>query len=141
MARDVPRPGEGAPLKYNEELLAKAYEFPKQRLAEGKLPTIEGLAMHLGVVKATVYNWEAEYPEFAKVLDYMRCFQADELIQNGLSGKYNAAITAIMLSKHDYIRKTEEDVTSGGKPIGTPDESKAAEYLRFRQGAGGPSSK
>src|SRR5690349_17952968 len=64
------------------------------------LPTVEGLAVHLCVARATIYRCREDHPEFRDILEQILALQASMLIQNGLKGEFNSTITKLMLSKH-----------------------------------------
>ena len=72
-----------------------------------KLPSIEGLAFYLKISKDTIYQWEQLHPEFSDVISDLRLKQAERLINNGLSGDYNANIAKALLAKHGYVDKQE----------------------------------
>jgi len=123
----------GRPTEYSEAILktAQAYidscEDEVKQVVSGesekfttykekvivKLPTIEGLALYLKIHRDTIYTWEKQYLEFSDILNTLRVKQADRLINNGLSGDYNAYIAKALLSKHGYSEKTE--VEQSGK--------------------------
>jgi hypothetical protein len=89
------------------------------------LPTIEGLAVHLGVARATLYDWadpksDRFHAEFSHIFEQLKAAQASQLIQNGLVNNYNPTITKLMLTKHGYNDKAQVDHTSDGKPIAAP---------------------
>lgn len=128
----------GRPTEYNYEILKpkiEAYlqlcqdeltEFHKtrgeksdsyDRIVNVKIPTIEGLAVYLGINKNTIYDWESKYPEFSDDIDRLRAIQASRLIENGLAGTYNPTIAKVLLSKHGYKESTEQDLTSKGEKI------------------------
>ena len=66
------------------------------------LPTIEGLAVEIGVGRKTLYRWAEAHEEFRHTLDVLLSLQGSMLIQNGLKGEYNPTITKLMLSSnHD----------------------------------------
>src|SRR5262249_28803941 len=67
----------------------------------------EGLAVALGIARSTVYLWADKHPEFSDILELLLSQQAAQLIQNGLSGRYNSTITKLMLTKHGYSDKQE----------------------------------
>jgi hypothetical protein len=83
------------------------------------LPTLEGLAVHLGVSRQTLYDWgtpggERYQPDFSDILEQL---MAAQLVQNGLVNNYNPIITKLMLTTHSYRDKQEVDHTTNGKPI------------------------
>lgn len=125
--------GVGRPVEYNDNMLIKAQEYlasTHDRYDEQthkdivNLPTFEGLAIHLGVHRDTLYDWDSKYPEFSDIIERLKQFQAHRLINNGLSGKYNHTIAKLILSKHGYADKQEIDHTSLGKGLFDP-ETKA----------------
>ena len=85
------------------------------------LPTVEGLAVHMCVGRATIYRWREDHTEFRDILEQILALQASMLIQNRLKGEFNSTITKLMLSKHKgedgqpYMDK--QDISSGGQPI------------------------
>lgn len=128
----------GRPTEYNEEIVIKAKEYIDQcvddieeyhktrgdksdsyeRIVRVKLPTIEGLAVYLGVRKQTLYNWEEEHKEFLDVMDDLRNIQADRLINNGMNGDYNPTIAKVLLTKHGY--REGIDQTTNDKDLPQP---------------------
>ncbi len=116
----------GRPVIYGEEILKKADEYIlscEDSLRENskwnvKIPTIEGLAVHLGISRETVYAWEKETDkkEFSDILAILRAKQAERLINNGLSGDYNSTIAKVLLTKHGY-RDSQELSGPEGKDL------------------------
>lgn len=102
-----------------------------------KLPSIEGLALYLGIHKDTIYAWEKLHPEFSDVIGDLRAKQAEALINNGLSGAYNSTIAKVLLTKHGYRdqqeidQKTEHSGTVGftGINIIKPNEPGSSEEI------------
>lgn len=80
-----------------------------------KLPTIEGLALHLNTSRSTLYLWIESYPEFSDIIDELQEKQANMLIEKGLSGDYNPTIAKVLLTKHGY--REGVDATSGGEKL------------------------
>lgn len=108
--------------KLTEELIETARSYVEEKDTMNPvevLPTIERLSIILDVHRDTLYEWEKDNKAFADILRKLRASQADKLLQNSLIGRYNAVITKLMLSKHGYIEKTEQDLTSGGDKIET----------------------
>ena len=104
----------GRPTKYSDDLQAQAEEYILSYEDLGELvPTIVGLAIHLDVTTKTIYNWATEEkPEFLRIFTRVDQLQHRALVNGGLSGKYNPAITKMMLTKHGYSDKQELDHTS-----------------------------
>lgn len=127
----------GRPTKLDDAMLEKAHAYVTQTSVMGVhvlLPTIEGLALELDLDRDTIYAWEtvpelAEEPtdadvekrdlrtQFSYIVRRLRLSQAQKLLQNSLVGRYNPIITKLLLSKHGYVEKSEQDFTSGGNTI------------------------
>lgn len=119
------------PTKLSKTLIAKASQFFGDRRDDKMLlPTVEGLALELGISRDTVYDW-CDIPEeadaetrklkeqFSDIVSDLKSAQAEKLVQLGLSGRYNSAIAKLILSgKHGYVEKKETDITSGGESLG-----------------------
>lgn len=104
----------GRPSKLTDALIEQAarYATKDYRLQGEVIPTIEGLAVFLNVSRKTLYNWKAENEEFLHILDDLMARQAKELFSNGLTGDFNSTITKLILTKHGYSDRVEQDVTS-----------------------------
>lgn len=94
----------------------KGFTAYKQKVTV-KLPSIEGLAYAIKVHKDTIYEWEKIHDEFSDLINDLRAKQAERLINNGLSGDYNAYIAKALLAKHGYADRQEIDHTSKGDKI------------------------
>lgn len=111
----------GRPTKLTKALIAKAqgYLDDTSYMDTKLLPTVEGLAMRIGISRETAYEWEKSDEQFSDILEKLRQAQAEKLIQNGLMNRYNSTIAKMILSgKHGYVEKSQQDVTSDGKAIG-----------------------
>lgn len=117
----------GRPVEYNDQVVKRATDYvnecedKEEQVVTGEsekftsyknklkvnLPTIEGLAVYLGIHKDTVYDWEKKYPEFSDVLHTLRAKQIRELFNKGLAGDYNPIIAKLLLNKHGYTEKSE----------------------------------
>ena len=112
----------GQPTKYKgQETIDKALYYIENHTDEGDLvPSVVGLACYLEVGKSTIYGWtsDGEKPEFSDMLDRILAKQERMLLSGGLSSDMNATIVKLMLSKHDYSDKVEQQVTgANGGPL------------------------
>lgn len=93
----------GRPTKYNDELLAKAVdyltEYPNNDEA---IPTVVGLALYIGISKATIHRWKEEYPLIKDIADTVLEMQERALINGGLTSEYNSHVTKMLLAQHGY---------------------------------------
>lgn len=113
----------GAPPKYKKEYCELVRDLGK----DGK--SITQIAVFIGVVKQTVYNWEKEYPEFLDALTRAReNAQAwyEDIGQRGLiMGKdFNASTWAKQVScrfPKDYTEKIKHDGEIIVKPFDVSD--------------------
>lgn len=106
----------GAPSKYRAEY-AREKLFEYLELCErGNEPTLiptkssyivlknamlasqDGFADFLGVEAQTLRNWADRHLDFAHALDHLKATQKTMLINHGLSGRYNASITMMLLA-------------------------------------------
>lgn len=110
----------GRPTKYNDETIQKVKHYLKNYKDEDDMmPSIAGLACYLDISRETVYDWsnQPEKQEFSDMLKKILVQQERVLLNNGLSGVFNAAITKLALTKHNYSDKVDSDMTTGGKEI------------------------
>lgn len=125
----------GRPTKYSRTMLSQAqkyidscvdesYTIVKSQNKRGKilenklrvrLPTIEGLAFHLKINRATIYEWKKEHPEFSDIIGNLLALQEDRLINEGLAGNYNATIAKVLLTKHGYRESRELAGAAGAR--------------------------
>lgn len=108
------------PTKYTPELLERAKEYLVEAQTEERIPSIEGFSFYLGIHKDTAYDWasQEDKQEFSDVLRKVVMLQGEQLIQNGLQGKWNPTIAKLILTKHGYSDK--QDITSGGEKLPQP---------------------
>ena len=109
------------PTKWSKELEAQAYEYIKDYQVHGHMiPSIEGMAEHLGLHRDTLYDWaRQESKEFSDILG--RCMQVQQktLVNKGLNNTFNSAITKLVLGKHGYHEKMDQDITTKGEAMPT----------------------
>lgn len=112
------------PSTYRDDIPELVLEYVKNFETHGDLlPTVEGLALYLNIPKRTLYEWAArdDKAEFSHTLAVLKDRQAKMLMENGLRGDYNAAITKLMLShNHGMYEKTAKELSGpdgGAIPI------------------------
>lgn len=85
-----------------------------------QIPTLEGLALLVGIDRRTLYNYskeegyEAFFPTLKKAKDYILAFKTDSLV-NG-RGSLPGLIFDLK-NNHGFVDKQETDITTGGQPI------------------------
>lgn len=117
--KQKPKKENGRPTDYSEQTIVKAVAYInscRDRKKDVNIPTIEGLAIYLGVTRSTVYEWKDEYKGFSDILGLLMQEQGMRLINKGLSGKYNPTIAKLILSKHGY----KDQVGLSGEGEGSP---------------------
>ena len=105
----------GRPSIYKPDMVEKARRYiANHEYYNDPVPTVAGLACVLGVVRDTCYAWakDENKPEFSDILGELAQKQERVLIARGLVGEFNAPITKMMLTKHGYSDKVENDYTS-----------------------------
>ena len=116
-----PKRGVGRPTDYTDDLLdaAKAYILGGWEQSGDAVPTVAGMACEIGVSRETMYAWakDENKPEFSDIFKELLEWQERKLVNGGLSGGFNPAVTKMMLTKHGYSDKQEIDHTSGGETI------------------------
>lgn len=103
------------PTVYSDEVLEKASDYIENYAEYGDaVPTVAGMACEIGVSRETLYAWakDVEKPEFSDILMRVMENQERKLVNGGLSGGFNPAITKMMLTKHGYSDKTDIDHSS-----------------------------
>lgn len=109
----------GRPVEYKDEIVerVKQYLILCEDPDNIQLPTIEGLSLFLDISRETVYDWEKKYENFSDIIRKVRAEQANQLIQRGLSGKYNPTITKVLLTKHGYREGIDQTTNDKDLPI------------------------
>ena len=109
------------PTKWSKELEAQAYEYIKDYQKHGHMiPSIEGLAIVLDLHRDTLYDWaKQDDKQFSDILGKLLNSQEFWLVQNGLNNTFNSAITKLVLGKHGYHEKMDQDITTKGEAMPT----------------------
>jgi hypothetical protein len=89
----------GRPTKYTQTLPSRVMHYTDKCIKNGDFPTIEGLALELGVSARILYGWDTEYSDFFQTMETLRNAQKHMLQADGLSGKYNARMATFLLKE------------------------------------------
>jgi hypothetical protein len=113
----------GRPTAYNEQLLENARKYLEEYESHGDMiPSNEGLCDVIKINRSTLYRWRDEEGKeaFKDILDAINRKQQRVLINKGLSNDFNSAITKLVLGKHGYHEKQQQEISGPeGKPIET----------------------
>ena len=76
-----------------------------------KLPTIEGLAIHLKVNRDTIYEWSKNYPEFSDNLKKIADQQKENLINQGFYGgrEVNGSLAIFLLKSIHGLKDNDSN--------------------------------
>ena len=101
----------GRPTKYLPSVInPKIDEYLAQCGREQtKLPSIEGLAVYLGVISETIREWVERYPEFSANIKRISQKQKDVLMTDGLYGgrEVNASMAIFLLKAIHGLKENE----------------------------------
>jgi len=108
----------GRPTKYTREMAekAEAYLVNYDDLGD-PVPTVAALACELGVCRSTCYEWAKHHSRFSNILTRVEQIQERALVSGGLKADFNPAVTKMMLTKHGYSDKVEQDNTSSDRSM------------------------
>ncbi|TXH56086.1 MAG: hypothetical protein E6Q97_07280 [Desulfurellales bacterium] len=94
----------------------------KEEVSE-RPPSVAGLSVWLKMPRTTLQAWAERNDEFSAALEHLEGIQEQMLVEKGYSGAGNPRFNQFILSaRHGYREKTEQDITSGGKPLVIPSE-------------------
>ena len=90
----------GRPTKYNKSILDKSYDYLDNYFDKYKdqIPSVEGLSEVIDIARSTIYEWadQEDKKEFSDILEKINEAQARVLINNGINGSVNSAITKLV---------------------------------------------
>lgn len=121
----------GRPCLLDEQMLEKTKYYLTEGFQEigNVVPSVAGLCCFLGVSKKAVYNWSADTidnnnnpirKEFIHTLEAIQAKQEMMLMDGGLSQKFSAPITKLMLANHGYSDSVKQDITTNGESVNKP---------------------
>lgn len=111
----------GRPTYYSDETVRQAKEYLQNYKDHGDaVPSVAGLSIFLQRSRSTLYEWakDADKKEFSDILDQINATQEKVALSNGLTGDFNSTIVKLLLGKHGYHEKVDQELTGkGGEPI------------------------
>lgn len=111
-------------LSCNEELLAKAREYVDGKWEElgDAIPSIAGMALYVGMRRETCHLWvkDPNKEEFINIVSDLMAKQERVLLTHGLRGTYNPSITKVVLTKHGYSDRVDQNHTSSDGSMTPP---------------------
>jgi len=111
------------PTKYTEELLETARDYVVNYPDyDDVIPSIAGLSIALKISRETIHTWikDPEKKVFSDIVRELNANQERALLNGGLSSTMNASISKLVLTKHGYTDRVEQDITSGGEKLEAP---------------------
>ena len=102
------------PTKYNAALVEKAQHYlDNYEEYDEVIPSAVGLALVLDITRSTLYEWAKDEDKkvFSDILDNINKKQEQVLLKNGLNNKFNSNITKLVLGKHGYQDRPQEQGT------------------------------
>lgn len=121
----------GRPTKCTPELIKQAWHYlDNYKEHKHPIPSAEGLAKVLNVAESSIYKWAEENREgFSEVLGECRTSQRLALLNGGLDGTLNSAITKLVLGKHGYHDRLETKQEHTHKNLDDMDEDQLQRRL------------
>ena len=102
----------GRPTKYHDGMPDLVMQYLDEYQDMGHVvPSIAGLSIFLNLTRETIHDWitHEEKGLFSDNVRKLMAQQEQALASGGLTGGYNASISKLMLTKHGYSDKTEND--------------------------------
>ncbi len=117
----MPRHPGGRPTDYTPEMLELCRDYIDN--CPDAVPIIVGLCKHINRSSSIVYKWakDEDKTEFLDILDEIMDLQHLGLVNGGLKAEFSAPVTKMMMTKHGYSEKVQQEVSG---PNGSAIENK-----------------
>lgn len=102
------------PTHYSDEIVRRSKEYLDNYEAQGDvIPSVAGLAVFLGRSRTLLHDWAADEDksEFKDILEQIGAKQEMVTLNNALAGNFNATIAKLLLGKHGYHEKVDNQLT------------------------------
>ena len=112
----------------NSDILEKVREYISLYNEDGyfqrvkRLPSLVGIAKHIGVTRMTVNRWIKDTDdvavEFAELIEEINDLQHECLVNSSLFDEINSKVAVVMLGKHGYSSRVENTLQGpNGGPV------------------------
>ncbi len=98
----------------DETAAVEGVEKSVEQESHPRLPTIAGLARHLGVSRDSIYEWVEQSDEFSDVYEAVRQANEDVAWIHGGAGTLNPSIARLALAQHGHVERKEISGPDGG---------------------------
>jgi hypothetical protein len=111
----------GRPTKYTPQVIIELNDYLQEAIPENmSIPTVEGIALKLGINKDTLYEWAKKHKEFSDALAKLKMMQKEALVKTGIFGgkEINQAIVGLLLKVNHKMYeqpKVLQQFNIGGK--------------------------
>jgi hypothetical protein len=108
----------GRPTHYSDEIARQARDYLANYNAQGDaVPSVAGLSIAIKRARSTIYQWAADpaNEEFADILEQINATQEKTALTKGLTGDFNAQIVKLLLGKHGYHDKVDQELTGANR--------------------------
>lgn len=113
--------GSGRPTKFTPSILTKCQEYLAGGYKElGIVPSLPSLSLYLNLSHDTRNTWLRLHPEFRAIVEDVKDLQHAILLHGGLTGALNPTITKLILGKHGYSERVENNVTVNTDNLNAP---------------------
>lgn len=102
------------PTHYSDEIVRRSKEYLDNYEDQGDvIPSVAGLAVFLGRSRTLLHDWAADddKSEFKDILEQIGAKQEMVTLNNALAGNFNATIAKLLLGKHGYHEKVDNQLT------------------------------
>lgn len=131
----------GRPTTYGAEIVDQALDYLvnyDSEFYEHPFPSVVGLAQVINRSRNLLYAWaklkkkddegnetdELKYPEWADIMETLQEVQELKLLHGGITAQFNTHIAALVLGKHGYHKKVDNEMSGpGGGPIETKNKT------------------
>ncbi|MFH2062286.1 MAG: terminase small subunit [Candidatus Beckwithbacteria bacterium] len=97
----------GRPSKYSRKIVKKANKYLLKCIENDELPTLQKLALLLGISTRAIYLYRDEHDEFMHTVEQIQNLQIDMLIQKALNNEYSASMATFLLKSIHNFREVD----------------------------------